>query len=275
MYLVEERNLAFSIALHALVMLVAFVGLPILLPSKPDPQPLVISVEMLPIGAITNVKPSDKPIQKEQNAPKLKKTKEPPPPKPPEKTLEKVVEKKAPEPEAEPIKKDETKPKEEPKKEVKKEVDDFEKMMADLRKTEKAKPKDATPVMKEGTDKTNAVENKTKSDAPYDASLPLSLSEKDAIKGQFVQCWNVPIGAKNAESLAVRIKIQLLPDGTVKAAEVAPDQKGRYGTDTFFRAAADSALRAVHKCSPLKNLPPDKYGSWGSMELNFDPSEML
>ena len=36
-----------------------------------------------------------------------------------------------------------------------------------------------------------------------------------------------------------------------------------------------SAVRAVHKCSPLKNLPPEKYGSWREMEINFDPKEML
>ena len=38
---------------------------------------------------------------------------------------------------------------------------------------------------------------------------------------------------------------------------------------------SDSALRAVHKCSPLKNLPIDKYGSWRAMELNFDPQDLL
>ncbi len=49
----------------------------------------------------------------------------------------------------------------------------------------------------------------------------------------------------------------------------------RYNSDSFFRAAADSALRAVHECSPLKNLPPEKYDTWHYMELNFDPKDML
>jgi hypothetical protein len=60
----------------------------------------------------------------------------------------------------------------------------------------------------------------------------------------------------------------------VLKAVIAPDQMGRYTSEPFFRAAADSALRAVFKCSPLKNLPPEKYGSWREMELNFDPQDL-
>jgi hypothetical protein len=42
-----------------------------------------------------------------------------------------------------------------------------------------------------------------------------------------------------------------------------------------FRAAADSAVRAVYKCNPIKNLPTNKYNSWKEMRLNFDPSMQL
>jgi len=47
--------------------------------------------------------------------------------------------------------------------------------------------------------KTAADTSPTKSKSQqYDASLPLSLSEKDAIKSQVSKCWNVPAGAKDA-----------------------------------------------------------------------------
>ena len=50
----------------------------------------------------------------------------------------------------------------------------------------------------------------------------------------------------------------------------------RYASgDTFYVAAADSAVRAVKACSPLKGLPKDKYSTWKEIELNFDPKEMI
>jgi hypothetical protein len=61
----------------------------------------------------------------------------------------------------------------------------------------------------------------------------------------------------------------------VLSAVIDPSEMGRYNSDTFYRAAADSAVRATHECSPLKNLPPDKYGSWKEMELTFNPADML
>ena len=281
---VKPSSLNISITLHALLVLVAFFGLPALLPEREDPTPLVMSVELLPISEISNVKPSDKPIQKEQKAPTPKtpkpvdpSMKEPPKetksePKPVEKVVEKhfdPTEGAEPKPEE---KKEEPK-KEEPKKDEKKADkpadEDFAALLNKLKQENTAAPD------KNAKDKTNTTENKTKSDAPYDASLPLSISEKDAIRSQFVACWRVPAGAKDAASLAVRVKVELMEDGTVKSATVASDQQGRYASDTFFRAAADSAVRAVHKCSPLKNLPKDKHNSWREMELNFDPKEML
>ena len=100
------------------------------------------------------------------------------------------------------------------------------------------------------------------------------MSEKDAIRSQFIKCWNVPAGAKDAGNLIVVLRIALQQDGTVSDVKLA-NNDARYAGDSFFRAAADSAVRAVWMCSPLKNLPPDKYDAWGDMELTFDPSDML
>lgn len=285
--------------MHVVLVLVAFFGLPAILPEHKDPTPLVMSVELLPIGDISNVKPSDEKIQKEQHAPTPKSKPLPPVAKeqPKETAKEAPKEKAKAEPKsAEPEEKlpeekhfdpnegkEPKKPeppkeepkKEEPKKDEKKDdkkaekSDEFAALLNKLQQENTEKPD------KNAKDKTTTKENKTKSDAPYDASLPLSISERDAIRSQFIQCWRVPAGSKEGESLAVRVKIELIEDGSVKTAEIASDQKGRYASDTYFRAAADSALRAVHKCSPLQNLPRDKYGSWKEMELNFDPKDML
>ena len=68
---------------------------------------------------------------------------------------------------------------------------------------------------------------------------------------------------------AVEIKVELLPDGTVSSARVVnPD---RMQADPAFRDAAEAALRAVRKCSPLKLLP-DKYLFWKSTVFRFGAS---
>ena len=117
--------------------------------------------------------------------------------------------------------------------------------------------------------------NSTSKSDRFDPTMPLSMSEKDAIRSQFVKCWIVPAGAKDAHSLVVTLNIKLDQVGTVTQVDIASGDKNRYSSDNFFRAAADSAARAVYKCSPLKGLDPSKYGSWGEMELTFDPREML
>jgi outer membrane biosynthesis protein TonB len=270
--LLESRSLSFSILLHVAAVLVAAFVLPALLPPRAEPMPLVMTVELLPVGETTNIKPSEKPIQKEKKAPTPKTTKpvqptvteKPKEPKPPTPTADK----KPFDPTEETVPSDKAKPKDKPKEEAKPKEDDFEALLNKLKQEAK------TDKSKEAKDSTNSEENKTRSDAAYDDSMPLSISEKDTIRSQFLTCWTMPAGSKDAHTLAVRIKMELQADGTVLKAVIAPDQMGRYNSEPFFRAAADSALRAVFKCSPLKNLPPEKYGSWREMELNFDPQDL-
>ncbi len=272
MHIVETRSLNLSIALHVVAVLIAAFGLPVLLPERPEPMPLVMTVELLPISAMSNVKPSEKAITEEKHAPTPKTIKpitpsvtekptEPTPPAPEKKPFDPMEE-------AEPL--DKPKPKEEkPKEEAKPKPDDFAALL------NKLKQEAVTDKSKDAKDTTNTEKNTTKSDAPYDDSMPLSISETDMIRSQFIPCWTMPAGAKDAHTLAVRVKVKLQADGTVIEATLAPDLTGRYASDFTFRAAADSAIRATHKCSPLKNLPPDKYGTWKEMEINFNPADLL
>tara|TARA_R110002126_G_scaffold13118_1_gene56208 strand:+ start:447327 stop:448313 length:987 start_codon:yes stop_codon:yes gene_type:complete len=102
----------------------------------------------------------------------------------------------------------------------------------------------------------------------------ITMSELDALRSQLAQCWNVLAGANFDQALVVYIKLYMNPDRTIRRYEVK--DKLRYSTDSFFRAAADSATRAVTNpsCSPL-NLPAGKYDQWKEMTIKFDPSEML
>ena len=107
------------------------------------------------------------------------------------------------------------------------------------------------------------------------ANLPpgerMSLNEIDAFRAQIRACWSVPAGAKNAENLLVRVRVQLDPTGRPIAKKIINRAQLN---DSFFLSAAESVLRAIERCQPYK-MPPEKYESWREMELNFDPSKML
>jgi hypothetical protein len=62
-------------------------------------------------------------------------------------------------------------------------------------------------------------------------------------------------------------------EGTATNVDIV--DKSRYAADPFFRAAADSAVRAIRNpnCRPLK-LPPDKYEQWKSITLSFNPKDI-
>lgn len=249
----EYRGIRYSIAMHVVALFVAFFGLPRLV-NTPEPEPFVVSIEVVAVGPKTNIPKQQKPLVREDKKPKPK-------PKP------QIIEKEVPPPPQEKKPDPEPAPKEEPQKK-KETLDDIMKRLEE----EAAQRKDDESEKEEDEDA--AEKNTSRSDAEYDDSLPLALSEKDAIRSQFVRCWRMPAGARDAHTLAVRVFVEVNPDGSVKTAELADGQSSRYRSDRFFKAAADSAIRAVRKCSPLKNLPADKYGSWREMELNFDPKEL-
>ncbi|MBI4031407.1 MAG: hypothetical protein HY370_06985, partial [Proteobacteria bacterium] len=102
----------------------------------------------------------------------------------------------------------------------------------------------------------------------------MSGSEMDSLRSQLSRCWKMMSGARNAEDLAVDIKLFINPDRTIRDAQIADSL--RYYADSHYRAAADSALRAVRNpgCNPL-DLPPDKYEMWKVMTVTFDPRDML
>ena len=101
----------------------------------------------------------------------------------------------------------------------------------------------------------------------------LTLSEEDALRAQIFGCWSVPLGLPYDQNLLVRIKPQLKQDGTILKSEVLDHERmNRPGQK--FKVLAESALRAVRLCQPLK-VPPTGYDKWKDLQLNFNPSEML
>ena len=102
----------------------------------------------------------------------------------------------------------------------------------------------------------------------------LSLNEEDALKAQIFGCWSIPLGLPYNESLLVRIKLQLKPDGTVIKSEILDHIRMNKPGQGFYKVLAESALRAIRLCQPLR-VPSTGYERWKDLQLNFDAREML
>ena len=102
----------------------------------------------------------------------------------------------------------------------------------------------------------------------------LSLSEEDALKAQIFGCWSIPLGLPYNENLLVRIKLQLKPDGSVIKSEILDHVRMNKPGQGFYKVLAESALRAVRLCQPLR-VPTTGYERWKDLQLNFDAREML
>ena len=105
-------------------------------------------------------------------------------------------------------------------------------------------------------------------------NIGLSLSEEDALKAQIFGCWSIPLGLPYNENLLVRIKLLLNPDGTVKKSEILDHARMNKPGQGFYKVLAESALRAVKLCQPLR-VPTTGYERWKELQLNFDAREML
>jgi hypothetical protein len=100
----------------------------------------------------------------------------------------------------------------------------------------------------------------------------LSMSEMDGLKGQIQNNWSAPPGMSGAEGLIIRAVFKLDQSGAVIG---RPEITSSGGTDMARRTFEGSVLRAIMRSSPFKNLPADKYDSWGDMDVTFDPKDML
>ncbi len=282
-----RKWLAASALLHILIIIVLWLGLPQF--SKPLPEPPVfIPIEIAQLAPVSAAKVQDhkeEPREPQKEPPKPEVKPEPPKPAPSQPEPPKP-QPKPPEPKTEAIpaptpkpKPPEIKPKPEPKK-----PDALASILKNVAKL-KNEPKktDEKPVVKPpltNPDPTPPMpphnEPKPATSAPSAPLMAdkLSISEEDMLRQQIRGCWNVPIGARDIENITVEIYIQINPDRTLKDAIVV--DQARLNRDSFFRAVAESALRALRnpRCSPLA-LPPEKYQQWQETIFNFNPKDMF
>ena len=253
---------------------------------KPEPKPEPPQPTAAPPPSASAPPPPPPEPAKPAPEPPKPEVKAPPPPTPP--PMPKPVEAQVPPP---PRKPPEPKPKPEPKQSVQA----FDALLKNLdaKKPDQKKPEDKKPepeafdsLLKNLTRQPTApaedqTPRRTRIASAAPSSQPkapigaqLTASELDLLIQQIAQCWNVPAGAREARDLVIEIKAVVNRDGTVQSAVVV--DAGRYNSDAFFRAAADSAKRAVMNphCWPLR-VPPEKYDLWHNLDLFFNPKDLL
>ena len=264
------RSLIYSLSFHAVMILLTVLSLPFMI-RQPVDLPPIISVELIQISDTTNipfapkarkviekVKEKEKRVVSEQ-APPSAKAKEKPDriPLPNEKKEEKKIVKKKQNPE-------EIKPEIRQSSEFeKKEIIDTNQIAALI---DKAKEEEAV--------KQKKTEKITQSNKKNSFATGLTLSEEDALRAQIFGCWSVPLGLPYDEDLLVRIKLNLKKNGTIMKSEILDHKRMNRPGQKFYKVLAESALRAVRLCQPLK-VPPTGYDKWKEIQLNFNPTEML
>ncbi len=264
------RSLFYSITFHSIMILITILSLPFML-RDPIDLPPIVSVELIQISDKTNIpyapkarkiieetKKKEERVVSEQ-APPAAKAKEKPDriPLPDEKKDQKKIVKKKQNPE-------EVKPEIRQSSEFeKKEIIDTNQIAALIDKA-----KEVEAVEKEDTKKI------TQSSKKNSFASGLTLSEEDALRAQIFGCWSIPLGLPYDQNLLVRIKLQLKKDGTIMRSEILDHERMNRPGQKFYKVLAESALRAVRICQPLK-VPPTGYEKWKDLQLNFNPTEML
>ena len=264
------KNILISSGFHALIVLLAIVTLPFVA-KKPLDLPPIISVELIQITEKTNIPfaPKAKKIIDKVKEKEEKLLSEQAPPKKVNKIKPDAIP--MPDKEVEKIKKVEEKQNPEVEDTKVKQVSEFE-------KKEIFDPKDIAALIdksKENLAETNIKsKNLTQSQNKSMDMSGLTLSEEDALKAQIFGCWSIPLGLPYNENLLVRIKLKLKPDGTVIDSEILDHARMNKPGQNFYKVLAESALRAVQLCQPLR-VPTTGYDRWKNLQLNFDAREML
>ena len=264
------KNILISSVFHVFIVFIAIVSLPFVA-KKPLDLPPIISVELIQITEKTNIPfaPKAKKIIEKVKEKEEKLVSEQAPPKKVNKIKPDAIP--MPDKEVEKIKKVEEKQNPEVEDSKVKQVSEFE-------KKEIFDPKDIAALIdksKENLAETNVKsKNLTQSQNKSMDMTGLTLSEEDALKAQIFGCWSIPLGLPYNENLLVRIKLKLKPDGTVIDSEILDHARMNKPGQNFYKVLAESALRAVQLCQPLR-VPTTGYDRWKNLQLNFDAREML
>ena len=264
------RSLIYSLSFHFIVVLLTILSLPFMIRQSVDLPP-ILSVEFIQISDKTNIPfapKARKVLEKVKEEEKREVSEQAPP-------AAKAKEKpdRIPLPKKQDEKKELIKKKQNPK-EVKPEI----RQASEFEKKEIIDTNQIAALIDKAKEESAKVEKSksklTQSSIKNSFATGLSLSEEDALRAQIFGCWTVPLGLPYDDDLLVRVKLELKQDGTINKSEILDHERMNKPGQKFYKILAESALRAVRICQPLR-VPQSGYEKWKTIQLNFNPTEML
>ncbi len=266
------RSIFLSIIFHSVMIFITALTLPFMTRAPIDVPP-ILSVDLIQITDKTSIPFAEKAAKTLE---KIKKKEE-----------KRVVSEQAPpsekkkeKPDRIPLPEDLNKEKKEivKKKQNPKEIKEQIRQASEFEKKELFDPNQIAALIDKSKEDTATTLNKSKkltqSSVKNSFASALTLSQEDALKAQIFGCWSLPLGLPYTEDLMVRIKLRLKPDGTVLRSEILDHARMNTPGQGFYKVLAESALRAIRICQPLR-VPPTGYEKWKDLQLNFDANEML
>jgi hypothetical protein len=107
-------------------------------------------------------------------------------------------------------------------------------------------------------------------DAPH-MSMSLASALDAWLTESYLNCWTPPPSMPDGDTYVAEVKVVFNPDGSLSGRPVLLNPPA----DRAWRAHAESAMRAVKKCDPLK--VPAQYmpyfEQWKIETIHFDPRE--
>ena len=266
------RSIFLSLVFHSVMIVLTAISLPFMLRAPVDLPP-ILSVELIQITDKTSIPFAAKAAKTLEE---IKKKKE-----------ERVVSEQAPpaekkkeKPDRIPLPEDLNKEKKKivKKKQNPEEVKEQIRQVSEFEKKELFDPNQIAALIDKSKEETAETLKKnkklTQSNIKTSFTNALTLSQEDALKAQIFGCWSLPLGLPYQENLMVRIKLRLKPDGSVVKSEILDHARMNIPGQGFYKVLAESALRAIRICQPLR-VPPTGYEKWKDLQLNFDANEML
>ena len=263
-----------SIGLHLTIFIFFYYGLPFSkIKDRSDITIPLIFEEELEVSKKTNLKKKEKIVKSQKKKQISNKIKNSPKPKPKKLTSEKI-DKNTEKLPLKPI----IKPKQKIKKTVEKNIDKkpFKRPSNKIKRENRSSSSQAilrnlaeANVINQKKDIVNQIKESLKNqNQNVTEEQKATATEIDILRNHVRQCWNAPYAANELNKI-INLKIFTNPDGSVVNVEII--DVAFYKKDPVYRAAADSARRAVKDCSPLP-LPKKKYDLFKIFTFNFDTS---
>jgi outer membrane biosynthesis protein TonB len=157
--------------------------------------------------------------------------------------------------------------------EKKQEKFDLDSILKNLSKNAAPKPDEVKDKPAKPTPPQQQVASAQPMNAPLGAEL--STSEKDLIKRQITERWNIDPGAKGLNEIQVEMRVWVRRDATVERVEILSTDRM---SEPVYRSVAESLRRAALSFrdpnSPLR-LPLEKYDTWKTFVIIATPKDAV